>query len=150
MSTNEILEQFGLVRRKINRLLIIYLKEISLGPKQMLLLRFVHKHELCTMTDISTGVGSDKSSVTRMINSLVKTKYLELTYSKDDHRAVLVSLGSKAEKIIPQIEKTYARLSKNFASSLNEQEQTTLLAILKKIEPSLQKTINTAIAGNKN
>jgi len=138
MLTNEILEQFGLVRRKINRLGIFYIKETDIGPKQMLLLRFVNKHDRCTMTDISSGVGSNKSSVTRMINSLVKTKYLELTPSKDDHRVIHVSLGPKAKKIIPQIEQVYIKLSKNFAGSLTTEEQTTLLKILKKIAAAIE------------
>lgn len=147
--TNRILEQFGLVRRQLNRLGIIYLKEIGLGPKQMLLLRFVHKHEHCTMTDIAGGVGSDKASVTRMVNSLVEARYLELMHNKDDQRMIFVTLGSKAKKVIPQIERIYMRVSKDFASSLTAKEKTTLLSILKKIEPGLKITIDTAIEKNK-
>ena len=145
MSTNKILAQFGLVRRQLNRLGMIYLKEINIGPKQMLLLRFVNKHGQCTMTDISSGIGSDKASVTRMVNSLVEATCLKLTYNKDDHRVVFVSLGAKAKKLIPHIERIYGQLSKDFAGSLPVGEQTKLLTTLKSIESHLQKTIKESI-----
>ena len=70
------------------------------------------------MTDISVGIGSDKASVTRMVNSLVRIKYLELTHSKDDHRVIFVSLGPKAKKIIPEIERTYSLISNDFVLEL--------------------------------
>jgi hypothetical protein len=41
------------------------------------------------------------------------------------------------------------RVSKDFASSLTAKEKTTLLSILKKIEPGLKITIDTAIEKNK-
>lgn len=142
MSIIEVLEQFGVVRRLINRLGIIYLKNGDLGPKQMLLLRFVHKQKQCTMGTISAGIGSDKASVTRMVSSLVKAKYLERIYSKQDRRETMVSLGPYAKAVIPEIERIYGKLAADFSGALSVSEKATLLTILKKIEPRLQQAID--------
>lgn len=142
MSIIEALEQFGVVRRLINRLGIIYLKNGDLGPKRMLLLRFVHEQKQCTMGAISAGIGSDKASVTRMVSSLVKAKYLERTYGKQDRRETMVRLGPTAKTVIPEIERIYKQLAEDFAGALSVNERATLLRILKKIEPRLQQAIN--------
>lgn len=149
MSTIKILEQFGVVRRQINRLGIIYLKEIDMGPKQMLLLRFVSKHRLCTMSEISCGVGSDKASVTRMVNALVSAKYLDRVTSQDDRREIRISLGVKAKKIIPNIDNIYRKISDDFTSSLSTQERNSLLLMLNKIQPHLHKIISANAVSSK-
>ncbi len=145
MSIIEVLEHFGLVHRQLNRLGIIYLKKGDLGPKQMLLLRFVFKQKQCTMSTISSGIGSDKASVTRMVSSLVKAKYLERIGSKNDRREIMISLGHNAKMIIPEIERIYKRLAEDFGGSLTANERVTLLAILKKIEPRLQRAIDAVL-----
>ncbi len=97
------------------------------------------------MSDIACGIGSDKASVTRMVNSLVTGNFLERRSSDSDHRETVIHLGKKAKTVLPEIEKIYSRLSEEFAGELSSSERKTLLILLKKIEPRIQRAIATVV-----
>src|SRR5688572_28299526 len=102
------LENFGLIRRQLNKLAINYLKDLPFGPKQIILLRFLKKSNGSSMADVAHAVGSDKAAVTRMVKSLVDQSFLRLEQNSKDSRQKLVYLTPKAKNLIPKVDNIYS------------------------------------------
>ena len=138
MSTNiELLEEFGNVRRSLGRMAVQYGRDLKIGPKQLVAIRFIGKKKKCTMAEIAEGTNSDKASVTRIINSLVETGWLERQFGTEDRRQIVITLSVEGARKIPKIEKIYSIIAERFASSLNAKEQKELLQLFTKIKQGL-------------
>lgn len=133
----ELLEQYGNVKRSIGRTAVQYVRVLGIGPKQLIALRLIGKKKKCTMAEIAEGTNSDKASVTRVINTLVESGWLEREYGKEDRRQILISLTAKGIRNFAKVERIYGKIAEKFASSLDAKEQRELLRLLKKIELGL-------------
>jgi len=133
----ELLEQYGNVRRSVGRMAMHFVRDLEIGPKQLVALRLIGKKKKCTMAEIAEGTNTDKASVTRVINTLVEAAWLDRNYSTEDRRQILITLSAKGLRNLSKIEKAYAKIADRFASALEPKEQKELLRLLGKIESGL-------------
>ena len=93
-----------------------YLKEFGISSEQGLLLKLVYEMPGCTQTQLAEFLHKDKTTITRMIDTLVKKVKVERTSSKEDRRIHKIYLtkdtSQKVEKISPIFEKRQKELRK--------------------------------------
>jgi DNA-binding MarR family transcriptional regulator len=144
MLTNiEILEQYGATRRALNRVVMPFLRDLGLGPKQIVTLRLVGKRGQRSMSEIAEGAGCDKASASRVVDTLVNAKWLERKQDADDRRQWLIKLSEKGKRNLRAIEKTYEKFANSFVEPLTANERSELMRLLLKIEEALKTEVKT-------
>lgn len=85
------------------------------------------------MADISKRIGKDKSTVTALVDKLVRLGYVTKERDPEDARVVHAVLTSKGRKLEPVFERISQDMLEVFYTGISEEEKAVLLRILKKI-----------------
>lgn len=91
------------------------------------------KNERMTMAEIANKIGRDKSTVTALIDKLVKLGYVIKERDTQDTRVVYVTLTKKGYELEPIFEAVSAKLLEVFYLGISEEEKEELTKILNKI-----------------
>ena len=132
------LEHFGKIRRQINLVAVKLLKDHHLHPKQMVMLRFVLRHERVSLTRLAQGTATDMAAASRAIGPLIKQGWLKKARDPKDARCWIIQLTPRAAKKMPRIERVYADLARMFYAPLSAREGKDLLRLLSKVSDRLQ------------
>jgi DNA-binding MarR family transcriptional regulator len=90
-------------------------------------------HERMTMAEIAAKIGRDKSTVTALVDKLVKLGYVGKERDSRDTRVVYVALSDKGRELRPVFEAISAKVLGTFYSGVSEEEKTELARVLDKI-----------------
>lgn len=82
---------------------------------QWLVIKTILENPAVSQNELAVKVFKDSASVTRIIDLLVKSKYLERNTSANDRRRTTLSVTKEGEKIISQV---YKVVKKNRATAL--------------------------------
>ncbi|QIY89663.1 MarR family winged helix-turn-helix transcriptional regulator [Chryseobacterium gallinarum] len=88
--------------------------------------------------EISNKVSKDKSSITYLINSLVKRDLVERTEDKNDRRNKQIFLTSKGKEIIETVYPWALELYKKAAGEISENEINNALLLIKRMTSNLE------------
>lgn len=86
-----------------------------------------------TMAEIAKKIGKDKSTVTVLVDKLVRLGYVTKERHMDDSRVVHVSLTQKGQELKPVFESISKDMLDVFYLGITDQEKEILLRILMKI-----------------
>lgn len=100
---------------------------------QWLVLKAITDNPELTQTDLADIVFKDKASVTRIIDLLVKNKYLSRSAHKESRRRVNLTVTAKGTKIIKDIMPTVLKNRKTALSNLNNKDILAAEKVLKMI-----------------
>lgn len=93
-----------------------YLKPYGISNEQGLLLKYVCEMPGVTQTQIAEELNKDKTTITRMIDTLVKRGSLERRVSDEDRRAFHIyatkDTQQKVQEVTPMFEKNAEELEK--------------------------------------
>ncbi|CAN7273666.1 MarR family winged helix-turn-helix transcriptional regulator [Paenibacillus sp. LjRoot153] len=95
------------------------------------------KNPKLTMADISKKINKDKSTVTALVDKLVRLGYVTKERDKEDTRVVYVALTNKGSELEPIFETISKELLDMFYLNISEKEKEDLLNVLKKIYGNL-------------
>jgi len=137
MTSLDILEQFGSVRRCLGRAISPFLQEINIGPKQLVVLRAIGKRGECSMSEIAEATASDMASVTRMVTCLVSSNWVEKQKSEGDQRQWVVKLAAKGLEQWDTINSLVQDIAEVFVSELDKAEQKEFLRLLNKAQKGM-------------
>jgi len=90
-----------------------------------------------TMAEIAGRIGRDKSTVTALVDKLVRLGYVVKERDAEDTRVVHVSLTVKGEGLKPEFEAISKSVLDAFYTGISEQEKEELFRILNKIYNNL-------------
>lgn len=90
--------------------------------------------ERLTMKEIAEKIEKDKSTVTALVNKLIKEGYVEKTKDIDDNRVVFVSLTKEGKALKPMFESISKELISKVYEGVSEKEKEEVLKILIKIK----------------
>jgi len=111
-----------------------YLKPYGISNEQGLLLKYVYDVPGATQTQIAEDLNKDKTTITRMVDALVKKGDLERRVNDEDRRAFHIYLTKhtkeKVEKVIPHFEKNQEELEK----IISKEDYETTLKVLNQIK----------------
>lgn len=111
-----------------------YLKPHGISNEQGLLLKYVYDMPGVTQTQIAEDLNKDKTTITRMVDTLVKKGKLERRVSDEDRRAfhiyVTKNTKRKVEELTPLFEKNQEELKK----IIKQEDYETTLKVLNQIK----------------
>ncbi|MBE6071874.1 MAG: winged helix-turn-helix transcriptional regulator [Clostridium butyricum] len=92
------------------------------------------KNDKLTMKEISERIERDKSTVTALVNKLIKQGYVEKTKDIDDNRVAFVSLTEKGKALKPMFDTISKDLISTVYEGISEKEKEEVLRTLLKIK----------------
>lgn len=97
----------------------------TISLKQCHMLLAIEDEESCTIGRISEVLNLDKSSVSRMVDTLVKSEHLERVIPDDNRRTTLISLSKKGQKFCDSVNESndiyFSYVFKSFSTEEIEQ-----------------------------
>ena len=124
------------IREKANRLLIRELRSHNLQgivPSHGDILVSLFLQPGLTMKGLAKKIDRDKSTVTALVDKLVRLGYVEKKVDPGDSRITLVSLTTKGLSLKPVFLEISRRLQERVYEHLTEKEKATLIDLLVKI-----------------
>jgi DNA-binding MarR family transcriptional regulator len=140
MKTRDIISLISRIRQKVNGFIV---SEISgKGIEGIVvshgdILYALFQRQKMTMAEIAEKISKDKSTVTALVDKLVKLGYVAKERDTQDTRVVYVTLTSKGRELEPIFEAISQELLEVFYMNVSEEEKEELVRILSKIEKNL-------------
>ncbi|CAN5328424.1 hypothetical protein BH10PSE19_BH10PSE19_18550 [soil metagenome] len=104
----------------------------GLSLQQLNILNIVGDREPCTMSEIAKQAHLSLSSITSVVDKMVKAKLMDRYRSEDDRRIVYAKLSQEGKRIYEiQIQHVHAVVRK-LLQALNLEEQDSLIQIIQK------------------
>jgi DNA-binding MarR family transcriptional regulator len=125
----------SLIRKKS----IIMLKPYGVAPEQYGILKLIKEGATSLKaSDLAELAGKDKSTITRMINSLHSKSLITKTISKKDKRISIVSLTDSGKRLLKEIDEYVCQNFEDSQSLHNANELEIFNRVLDEIIKNLQ------------
>jgi DNA-binding MarR family transcriptional regulator len=92
-----------------------------------------------TMSEIASHLGCAMSALTPIVDRLLAQQIVQRERAEDDRRVVRVDLTKNGKKLFQEHLANHLKLSQFLLSPLADEEQDTLIRLLKKVTQSFQK-----------
>ncbi len=105
----------------------------NLKPKELNTLVFLGKCEGCIMREIASFLNVADSTVTMLVDNLVKRKFVKRQLSDEDRRIIKIVLTDAGKEIYKTHLKGYQKFCRGMLMTLDEKEQDLYVELMKKI-----------------
>lgn len=136
MNTSDVISLISKIRQKVNGLIVSELSRngidgivVSHGD----ILDALFQKQKLTMAEIAQKIGKDKSTVTALVDKLVRLGYVIKERDAEDTRIVYVSLTPLGKELKPVFEAISKKVLEVFYLDISEDEKENLIRILNKI-----------------
>jgi len=136
MNANDILSLISKIREKVNRRIITDMEEHGIQAivtSHGDILHALNRNPRLTMAEIASKIGKDKSTVTALVDKLVRLGYVKKERDTEDSRVVYVVLTEKGYELKPVFEEISKDLLEVFYTGITEKEKEELFYVLNKI-----------------
>lgn len=139
INTNSIISIIGNIHNSSNKLIIEELKKHNLeglAPSHGDILIVLYQNEAgVPMNKITASINKDKSTVTALINKLLKMELIEKTKCKEDSRSTIIKLTKKGLETKPIVmENISKKLLDTTYKNFSEEEKELVCKLLEKIK----------------
>lgn len=124
------------IRHQVNRFLLTEMAKHGvdgIGTSHGDILYALFHNPRLTMAEVASRINKDKSTVTALVDKLVRYGYVSKERDVRDTRVVYVVLTKKGVELKPVFEQISHQLLHTFFKNVTDQEQAELLRILLKI-----------------
>ncbi|MBD1378968.1 MarR family transcriptional regulator [Metabacillus arenae] len=132
MNTSILFHELHQKVRLLNKELNERLKDFDLFSSQWTILYTLKNHGSMSQTEIWRYLNVEAPTVTRTLSRLEDTGWIMRDEGKDK-REKIVRLTKKAEEQLSKIEKEISRFEEDMLKELSENDQKTLLLLLRKL-----------------
>jgi DNA-binding MarR family transcriptional regulator len=108
------------------------LSGLDISVAQWVVLRMLYDNKNATLNQAAQLVGVDKSSLSRMIERLVR-RNLVIRSEGDDRRSLGLALTPTARKLVPQLAKLADQNDESFFKTLSEKQRKDFLGTIKQL-----------------
>ena len=136
MKTTDAISLISKIKEKVNRFILSEMAGQGiqdLATSHGDIIYALYNNSRMTMAEISKKIGKDKSTVTALVDKLVRNGYVVKERDATDSRIIHVALTAKGEQLKPAFEDISQRLLDAFYADVTEAEKKELLRILMKI-----------------
>ncbi|MGO4532462.1 MarR family winged helix-turn-helix transcriptional regulator [Paenibacillus sp. 2TAF8] len=136
MKTRDTISLISKIKEKTSRFILTEMAEQGihdLATSHGDIIYALYNHQHMTMAEIAKNIRKDKSTVTALVDKLVRTGYVAKERDATDSRIVHVALTTKGEALQPIFEDISQRLLDTFYANVTDDEKKELLRILIKI-----------------
>ncbi|WP_440111356.1 MarR family winged helix-turn-helix transcriptional regulator [Paenibacillus sp. QZ-Y1] len=136
MKTRDAISLLSKIKEKVNRFILAEMARQGiedLATSHGDIIYALYNNQRMTMAEIAKKIGKDKSTVTALVDKLVRTGYVLKERDAADSRVVHVALTAKGEELKPVFEDISQRMLDMFYADVTDSEKKELLRILVKI-----------------
>ena len=136
MRTRDAISYISKIREKVNRLIESEMSHSGLEgivTSHGDIIYALFNRQRMTMAEIAGKIGRDKSTVTALVDKLVKLGYVVKERDTQDSRIVYVTLTEQGRELQPVFEAISVKVLDTFYSGVSESEKTELARLLDKI-----------------
>ena len=138
INTNTIISIIGNIHNSANKLIIDELKKHDLeglAPSHGDILIVLYQNEEgVPMNKITSSINKDKSTVTALINKLLKMELIEKTKCKEDSRSTIIKLSKKGLDTKPIVEEISKKLLNTTYEGFTQEEKELLCSLLDRVK----------------
>lgn len=137
MNTRDVISLISKIRQKVN---VFIVSEISKNGIDGIVVSHgdiiyaLFKKQKLTMAEIAEKIAKDKSTVTALVDKLVRLGYVTKERDAEDTRVVYVTLTPQGHELEPIFEAVSHKVLEVFYLNISEEEKEDLIKILSKIE----------------
>lgn len=113
-------------------------KEVGESPGRFATLTIIARNPGISQTELSQASGRDKSSITPVIEDLVRRGLVERKRVRSDRRAWRLTLTSSGKKTLATLMRCARTHERNLDRIIGRSERTRFLAILKKLAADVE------------
>jgi len=113
-------------------------QEIGESPGRFAALTLIARNPGITQTELSHASGRDKSSVTPVVEALVRRGLIERKRVRNDRRAYRLNLTAAGRKTLANMARVARKHEDNLDRIITRRDRTRFLAILKKIAAEIE------------
>lgn len=136
MNRDNSIKLISMVRQRVNKFLLKELEKIGLkdiAPSHGDIFAALFKHNELTMTEIAQEINRDRSTVTTLVNKLIKAGYLAVKDNPTDGRSSLISLTQKGKELEEEFNRISEKLYQIEYNGIKEEEKEIFINVLKKV-----------------
>ncbi len=111
-----------------------YLKPYGISNEQGLLLKYVYDMPGVTQTQIAEDLNKDKTTITRMVDTLVKKGDLERRVSDEDRRAFHIYVTKETRKKVEEVSPLFEKNGEELEKIISKEDYETTLKVLNQIK----------------
>jgi len=111
-----------------------FLKRYNLTSEQYVIMKSIQENPEVSPTHLAEITFKDKTTITRMIDTLVKNEMLIRSPKDNDRRAYLISWSTKGEKVMKEILPITQEVIKKLSAQFKEDDLKIFLTILEKLK----------------
>ena len=142
METEKIISLAARIREEANRFILAELAQLGikeLAPSHGDILFVLYSSDSVTMGELKKRINRDKSTVTALVNKLVKLGYINRLKDYTDNRVTLVSLTPKGLALKPRFFEISDKLITKIYQGINQEQQISLVVNLERVLKNLKK-----------
>ena len=113
-------------------------QEIGESPGRFATLSLIARNPGISQTELSQAAGRDKSSLTPVIEGLVRRGLVERKRVRDDRRAYRLNLTAAGKKTLTQLTRCARRHERNLDGIIGLRDRKRFIQILKKIAAEIE------------
>jgi MarR family transcriptional regulator, organic hydroperoxide resistance regulator len=136
MNANDIISLISKIREKVNRRIISEMAEHGIDgivtSHGDIIYALINKPSM-TMAEIAAKIDRDKSTVTALVDKLVRLGYVAKRRDTEDTRIIYVTLTDKGHELEPVFDDISREILEVFYFGISEKEKEELFRILNKI-----------------
>lgn len=136
MNTRDAISLISKIRERVNRFIVTEMSEHGIegiATSHGDIIDALFKTPRLTMAEIAGKIGRDKSTVTALVDKLVKFGYVTKERDTEDTRVVYAALTPKGNELKPLFEAISVDVLGAFYHGVSDQEKEELTTILNKI-----------------
>ncbi len=140
MKKDHLIFLIGRIQYKANRFLTREMKSRhikGLAPSHGEILGSLMVRGPLPMTEIARIIDKDKSTITALVNKLIKLGYVEKQRHPADNRVFLIALSGKGAQLKPDFKLIAQKLRALSYKNITDDERETLLSLLTKVNENL-------------
>lgn len=140
MRTRDIVSFLSKIREKVNRHLAAEMAKRGIegiGTSHGDIFYALFAAQKLPMAEIAKRIHKDKSTVTALVDKLVRLGYVTKDKDSSDSRIIYVALTAKGAELEPVFEAISKEMLETLYDGVSEQEQEELLRLLKRLYSNL-------------
>lgn len=140
MNVNDIISLISKIREKVNKRLITEMERYGIEgivTSHGDILHALSRRGRMTMAEIAAAIGKDKSTVTSLVEKLVRLGYVTKERDTADTRIIYVALTPEGEGLKPVFDEISKEILDAFYTGVSEEEKEVLFRLLNKIYGNL-------------
>jgi MarR family transcriptional regulator, organic hydroperoxide resistance regulator len=112
---------------------------IGITPEQLSILVFLWYRGAATQQDISVGLNRDKTTITRVLQNMIRSRIVTRAIHPEDNRARMISLTPKGKRLQDAALQVSGKLYTDMLSGVKEQELVVGTGVLQRLLRNVQR-----------